>query len=420
MNEAKIVAAIVGSRESWSLIREHLDQRELGPDTVKILSLVGDYYNADGMANSVDIEIISERIKREIPSEKHSRMLVDVLRNLPNTSGINVATEILEVKRHNKGLELAAALGRGDSREAIDRLISDYSGIFSSGIPGSQDEEVVETFKVRDLVEKSFDKSKLIQLWPMVLNEHLDGGARPGHHILVFAPTEMGKTLILVNMVAGFVNQNLGVLYVGNEDPVADLQMRYINRITRRTKKQVLDDPDGTQAILDKRKYENVIFAPLAPGTFPKIRKLVDRFDPAVVVLDQLRNIDVDSENRTQALEKAATEARNLAKSAGVLVVSVTQAGDSASGKRILNRGDVDGSNVGIPGQTDVMIGIGANEDDEAHNRRTFSFPKNKISGKHGSIMVEIVPELSLVKEKEAVNDAEFRGNKAPSVSRAA
>jgi hypothetical protein len=231
----------------------------------------------------------------------------------------------------------------------------------------------------------------------------------------------MGKTLVLINMVAGFTKQGLRTLYVGNEDPVADLQMRYINRITGRTKDQVLSDPTGTQAILEKRNYQNVIFAPLAPGTFPKIRRLVEKYKPHVVVLDQLRNLDVDSENRTQALEKAATEARNLAKGMGVLVVSVSQASDSASGKRILTRGDVDSSNVGIPGQADVMIGIGATEEDEQHNRRTFSFPKNKISGKHGGIMVEIIPQLSMVKEQEKpANDPEFEGRKASQISRAA
>ena len=105
----------------------------------------------------------------------------------------------------------------------------------------------------------------------------------------------------------------------------------------------------------------------------------------------------MDSESRTQALEKAATEARNLARRRNIPVVSVTQAGDSASGRAILDRGDIDSSNVGIPGQADLMIGIGATGEMENQNMRTLSFPKNKLSGKHTPISVAIDPLLSKV-----------------------
>jgi len=187
------------------------------------------------------------------------------------------------------------------------------------------------------------------------------------------------------------------VLYVGNEDPAPDILMRIINRLTGMNKYEVQAAPDRAQEILDKRNYDKLVMAPLAPGNFRQIRSLVKKYSPTVVVLDQLRNLDVDSENRTQALEKAATEARNLAKSGSVLVVSVTQAGDSASGKTVLSRGDVDGSNVGIPGQIDLMIGIGATTEMEANNDRMLSFPKNKLSGKHNPIAVRIDPLLSKV-----------------------
>ena len=117
------------------------------------------------------------------------------------------------------------------------------------------------------------------------------------------------------------------------------------------------------------------------------------------MVIDQLRNIDVDSENRTQALEKAATEARNTAKKFDIPVISVTQAGDSASGRTILSRGDIDGSNVGMPATADLMLGIGCTMEMEQRNMRVLSFPKNKISGRHEPINITIDPLLSRVVE---------------------
>jgi hypothetical protein len=43
------------------------------------------------------------------------------------------------------------------------------------------------------------------------------------------------------------------------------------------------------------------------------------------------------------------------------------------------------------------MIGIGADEEMERNNFRVLSFPKNKLSGKHEPIPIEIDPMLSKV-----------------------
>lgn len=404
VDEKKILAAAIKSRKAWELLNSNVSPAELGSDTATLLGIVREYYERDSSAQTVDIPLVIASVERSVQNPKHQKMLRTVLETLPEVSSENLVHEILELKRHNAGLKLASALQRGS--KDLKNLLDDYNQWFTKSADGwwysdSDEEEVIEKFQVSELVKESYDPEKLVPILPRSLNDRLGGGARWGHHILVFAPTEMGKTLLLINMLAGWVKAKLPVLYVGNEDPVEDLMMRYINRLTSMTKAEVLAQPDRAQALLEKRGYEHVVFAPLAPGNFTTIRRLVDRYGPKVVVLDQLRNIDVDSENRTQALEKAATEARNLAKSKQIVVVSVSQAADSASGKRILTRGDVDGSNIGIPGQMDVMIGLGATEEDEQRNIRWLSFPKNKVSGNHEAIQIEIDPQLSMVVEHQ-------------------
>lgn len=408
MNERKILSAVVRDRGIWSEVNASLDPAEFDSITNHLFKLVGEYYASDKGASHVDVEILADRYARREQSEKLATMVRQVLTNLPDVSGANVLKELAEVKTYNLGLKLASHFTKGTTGPEVQKLLRDYLSASEGSTAAESDDEDPSEWIVEDLIKSSFQQDGLIKILPASLTEHLDGGARPGHHILVFAPTEMGKTLVVINMVAGFTMQGLRTLYVGNEDPVADLQMRYISRMTNMQKREILSDPAKAQRLLDKRNYKHVTFAPLAPGTFPKIRKLVDKFKPHVVVLDQLRNINVDSENRTQALERAATEARNLGKSLGVLVLSVTQAADSASGKRILNRGDVDSSNIGIPGQMDLMIGIGADEEMEKRNMRVLSFAKNKISGNHNTIEIVIDPLLSKV--IEAANDPSFNG----------
>jgi archaellum biogenesis ATPase FlaH len=410
VNERKILSAFVKDRKSYEESKEILDRSDFDSITLHLIDLVGEYYATDSKATEVDVEILADRFARQSQSPKLENTVKSILTSLPEVSGGNVLREIREVKAYRLGLKLANSFTKGETGPEVKKLLQNYLELTDGAtLDSKQDDEDPQDFTVEALVRKSFNTDGLIKLLPKQLTDHLDGGVRPGHHILVFAPTEMGKTLVVINMVAGFTMQGLRTLYVGNEDPVADLQMRYITRLTNLDKRQVLADPAEAQRRLDKRNYKNVIFAPLAPGTFGKIRSLVEKFKPHVVVLDQLRNIDVDSENRTQALEKAATEARNLAKSMGVVVISVSQAADSASGKRVLNRGDVDSSNIGIPGQMDVMIGIGADEDMEKMGMRMLSFPKNKISGKHQPLEIVINPMLSKV--MEAANDQSFTPN---------
>ena len=125
------------------------------------------------------------------------------------------------------------------------------------------------------------------------------------------------------------------------------------------------------------------------------VEDLVDQYEPDAVILDQLRNFKVKAENRTNQLEMAATGARTLGKKKKVLVWSVTQGADSCRNKLVMDTGDVDSSNVGIPAQADVLVGCGADETMLQENTRSLSLPKNKISGNHDSWMIRVNPMLS-------------------------
>jgi archaellum biogenesis ATPase FlaH len=399
--ERKILAAIIRNRAHWDAVKGHLKQEELSAEGAIIVDLVKEYYDTDSDAEHVDLDLLEPRITRRVASNKHVEVINAYLKSIAeeDTSAVNVIAEVVEHKAHTLGLKLAAKLASGKSGDEVNQLLQQYSELRQSSVLTSTavDDEEFAGVGTASLLSKHFDKSGLIELWPRPLNDLVDGGAKPGHHILVFAPTEMGKTLMVINMVAGFLRNGHRVLYIGNEDPAPDILMRMMTRMTGLTKYEIMEKPDEAQKLLDQRNWNKFVLAALAPGSFGQIQKLVEKHNPKVVVLDQLRNLNVESENRTQALEKAATSARNLAKRNNVLVVSVTQAADSASGKTILDRGDVDGSNVGIPGQCDLMIGIGADKHMEDTGARFLSFPKNKLSGRHTPIPVMFNYALSKV-----------------------
>jgi archaellum biogenesis ATPase FlaH len=399
MNDKKILAALVADRANYDKVFEHLDDKDFGPEAKLILSEINEYYEVDKAANSVDTEILKARLERRLPNPKHAKTCFGIVDSLPDVSGANVVREVLDIKAQSLGLELASGIAQGKPKVELCQLGEKWLAAFGKSELEETNEEI-ENLSIADIVSRRLNDDQLIQIAPKSLNDRLDGGVRPGHHVLVFAPTEMGKTLFVINMVAHFLRQGLRTLYVGNEDPAEDIILRLASRISGRDKFQIKDSPQETQESLDKNGYSNFVFADLSPGTFPRIERLVKKHSPRVLILDQLSNINVNtskSESKTGSLEEAAKQARRLAKYCGILVISVTQAADSATGRVVLGRGDVHNSNVGIPGQVDLMLGIGADDSMESRGLREITLVKNKISGNHDHFTVKFNTILSRV-----------------------
>jgi len=253
--------------------------------------------------------------------------------------------------------------------------------------------------EVDDLFDE-LDPSNLINVYPKSLNDHLDGGVPRGTHIVVFARPETGKSMFMINMCSECLQQGLKVLYLGNEDPAATMRQRILSNMTGLPRADILRYIDDVKAEAGDKGYNNLIFVERSPGTVSEVRRLVMRYKPDVFIVDQIRNLNTSkSLSKVEALEYVAQSMRNLGKEAQALAVSVTQAGNSGDGKLILDMGDVDYSNTGIPSTADLMIGIGINREYEAAKKRMISLPKNKISGKHEVFPVSVVTELSKVED---------------------
>jgi len=205
-----------------------------------------------------------------------------------------------------------------------------------------------------------------------------------GDNIIVFGPTEIGKSLFVVNLEACFLAQGLRVGHFENEEPSERHNLRLISRLTEKTKSELYDPTqwEAIRATLTKKGYPGYTVIDMAPGSVEEIRTICQDLRLDVVVINQMRNLASKAESRTNQLEQIATGIRNIGKECSVLPVSVTQAGASSFGKSVLNRGDIDSSNVGIPGQADLIIGINATEEQEAQGIRCISTPKNKSGNK--------------------------------------
>lgn len=401
--ERAILTAIIQSREAFNKIEAHVQEGDLTEQGRVVFDHVRQYYDRDPGAASVDADLLARAVVRTLSSPKHQETFEGLIKALAagGSSPANVVQDFIGVKLTAIGSQVATKLAGGAEPSDVLPLIEQYQEWAATSSLGDEDEEDVSVgIDLLDLAE-DYDDANLIRMFPRALNERLDGGLLRGHHVLVFARPEMGKTLFLINSMYGFWRQGLKTLYVGNEEPIKTTKLRMATRLLGMTKYDVLSELETNSKRVGEMMGDQIVWAPLTPGTPREIEALCQEHNPDVLIVDQLRNLNMREDNFVRKLERAAQSMRQIGKRNNCLVISVTQAGDSATGKSVLDMGDVDNSNTGIPGAVDVMIGIGATGDDEAAGRRVLSLPKNKRGGDHSFFPVAIDPQTNKIRSLE-------------------
>lgn len=399
--EQALLATAIRSRADHDLIKSYIDMRLPTYDKLFkiVMTKVGEYYARDGTANTVLPEVLLAQINETIRNDKHVERIKELIADAlgSTASDANVRAVVLLAKQQEVADRLTQALV-GGGKDNADELLSELQKLRAMTSVDEIKGHTWEEYKapdIKELVAKEFDPSSFIRLYPQSLQDRLDGGAKRGHHIVVYGRPESGKSAAVINLNCGMLRQGLKTIYFINEDRPEDIILRHVANLSGMAKRQIEADPDTAMQRAYANGYENLIVISCAPGSPEQVIDAIEEHDPAAITMDQLRNMKVKADNRVNQLEYAATAMRTIGKEGNVLVTSVTQAGDSAEGKLVLDKGDVDYSNTGIPAQADLMIGVGVDPTFDAENRRMFSLPKNKLSGDHGSFPVNIVPQLS-------------------------
>lgn len=394
MSEKKLLSALVANRTAWNMLSPTLDKSML-TDTSKIIyEEICIFYNLDSDAISIDKDIIKERVAKKY--HKHHEKINAIIDNLDvRVSVPNILEEYKQVELAAIGNDLTTLFVSDEHNEKTFQLVEKYlkrarsdAGSDSDVYFGARAEELLEAFK----------PESLIQVFPSVINATLGGGVPLGSHIVLFARPEIGKSLFSVNMCGEFLKQGAKVLYFGNEDPQQAMRMRFISKLSGLPKDQIIKNPKQAWDTAEDNGLSNLIFVGKGDVSLGLVENLAEKYTPKIIVVDQMRNVNIGNRfTRVEGLEHIAMNLRRIYKDANSIGVSITQAGDSAEGKKILTMGDVDFSNTGIPATADIMLGMGADETSIAMNRRVITFVKNKISGNHDSVVVRVLPNLSTV-----------------------
>lgn len=404
MMENRILSAILTSRSNYETVVSALDGEPLtgsfSPVAKAAAEILEEYYTLDPAAQSCSREVLLDRAAKKAHNPHYAKALEDFCNGLEESVSVpNLVRDIRDHRRHRIGDKIAGLLANRDESSELDNLLTQYQSLRGeTDVGASEESELFHNVPVTELLDRKFSTGT-IPFALECLNRVTEGGVRAGHHLLIYGRPELGKSLLALDLTAGWLGLGYRVMYVENEEPLSDTTIRLIGRLCRRPRADIFQYPEKAQQKIDESGYGNFIGVSLAPGNLEQIGRLVDKHSPQIVVVNQLRNLDVGDTDGPAAAEKQAAGIRNLAKSRGVLALSVTQAGESAEGKSFLELSDIYGSKTGVPGAIDLAIGIGASAEDKRFNIRTLSTPKNKLGGEHANIAVRIDPRTGVVEE---------------------
>lgn len=377
--ENKILNAVCASRECFDQILPHIKKKTFSDKGSIIFKFINDYYSADPKAEAVDKEILLKRLGRAHP--KGEEVFNSVLETDYKVSPQNVLRELRDMMiDETKELMVAALSAHGEE----DKLPELYQRYYDLTVENEDEEtKTGASYNSRTLkdIATTVATENRIKLSPPEL-QAATGGALRGHHLLVFGRPDIGKSTFASELIYGFLSQGLTVMYVGNEDPPDDLMMRFACRLLGKNERTVMANMDKAEQALMARNWGNFWFEEMIPGTLQEIRARVEDVRPDVLIVDQVRNLDTRASDRTRELELVERGIRNLGKQYKMVTISFTQAGDSAEGKAQLGLSDVDSSKTGMQASADLMVGVGATDEDIENYIRWLSYPKNKLSGK--------------------------------------
>ena len=381
-----------------SLVESGLD-KTFSPKGSLVFNTIKDYYDADPNATRVDVEVLKHDL---LKNKKHGEMLVEVVAGVDEDDTLSPANwrrVLVEGRVEDINERIATQLLDPTANQGgIDTLIQQRQEILHSG-DEPEKKELYNGIGAEVLLGR-IDGTLKVPLAPNALNNHLGGGVHRPSHIVVFARPDVGKTTFVLNQIVAFTQQGLRCLYYGNEDAPQVVLFRTLQAYTGASEKQIRGNPTRANEMAKEKGYDLSTFYFSEAGSLGEAESIATDVRADVIILDQLRNLSSSvRDNRVLELEGLARGAREMAKRRNAVVMSVTQAGDSAENKLLLSMGDIDWSNTGIQGTADLILGIGANEDYRKQGVRMVVPCKNKINGIKDGLMIRINEAKCLLKD---------------------
>ena len=391
--EQLILANSLASRRAYEAVRYTNHNDSLSDQGKALWRLIEEWYQRDASATCVNTVLLKVRAKQLHPA--HHDRFVALIDSLEDKATPGNFSEILLEGRRNVLREQMTIKLMSEDEEGFRDLLREYDDLWVDLDKERQDFIGTDPAALLEAVSEG----ERIPLAPDALNNAIRGGGLRGHHAVIFGRPEAGKSLFAINSLVAACRAQYRGGYWENEDPIIATQLRAACCATGCTEEElVLGGHRVEKALQAAGWYDRMIFRDSPAGSLMEIEKWVKDNRLDFLVVNQMRNVKTkDRDNRVLELENISKGLREIAKTQNCFILSVTQAGDSGEGKRILRMGDLDWSNTGIQAACDLLIGFGVDPELEAMNQRCLSLCKNKIGNNHDAILIRVNTETSVI-----------------------
>ena len=403
--ELSVLKAFCMSKELFDKYQLYVSSvKNLDRDVRVLFSTISQYYEKYQTEKSVEKENLHSYYDLSNPAAKDSRLHHEMINAM---SEITIDPKILEdhlqnfLERHYAS-DIVAQLRPvveghkfGLLDKQVDRLAEYVSKMKYP--PASVTALQPKDMSVKELIEKEVTPAGLT--WPLMqLNKDI-GVVRRGKFGIEYAYVDTGKSSFGWKCVAYWLEQlkdqdKKKIIYAGNEEGFGAGILRGTQTITGMSKAEIRDDPNTAALLRAENGWHNLLVFD-SIYHINDVRKLLDRYRPYVMVIDQVTKLRSDSKTQdVEALTSVSNFCREAAKEFDAHILGLAQATGDSFKKMWLELPDLYGSRVGIQGELDYAIGIGIGRDEDRSNYRYFSITKNKF-GDHSRFTALFNPAIN-------------------------
>lgn len=380
-DEDALLAAALRSRRAWKEVT--LANARLSAQGQLILSALTDYYGSDADAPFAEVNLLGLYLDDAEAQQHVVRLAAAKVDMTPAAIGEGLR----RVRERRCRLQLADSLLRG-TPDIQERMLAWES---SQGTSKTQARPLsMDDYSTAATTKHPFRLK--------VLNHAFRGGLSRGNSVLAFARPDGGKTLLAVDYACHLALQGYESLYWANEEGRSSLGLRFLSCLTSYGLPD-LENDDNLRAAFEEAKEPLSRIHIINNGEWSGLAPAVQRLQPLLVVVDQLRELDDAEADMTRDMERRMRQLRRLSTAADCIVITLAQAGANADDKAVLATVDMDSSKTGAQGACDALIGIGSTPSLREDKERVLSVPRNKIAGICGHWRVGIEQPHSRFKD---------------------
>jgi len=402
-----IILQALRERNKFRQLRSAVPDALVGQETVGMLGWFNLYFNTFPDIDYIEVDALRSLFNTR--ASQYDPEQVAIMKVLINKLDEPVSADVLSgittmlYERDFAG-RAAALLNKYENGDEVDisfelnRMAAEnMRRLGAAGQTGCIDESI-------DDILLDFAEDRGLKLPTNILRSHV-GGLSGGDSVLISARPDKGKTSLVAQILTTFAPQLEGLglagrpmLWFNNEGSGRRIIPRIYQAACYLTFPEMcsMSNEKKLQPLYDEKMHgQSIKVADKHGATLGDLERVIEELNPCVVVYDMLANFKMhggQGGKRSEVIEDLAQEVREMAVRHDHVCLATAQV--SVEGDNVLYPpyGAIKDSKTAIQGAVDVMIMMGALNNEIMDEVRGLSTPKNKrqIAGTPGYCQGEV------------------------------